>query len=149
MILGWEVHNQGWIRDFSLRSPLCPFFPAASTHLFLSEPETREELPRSRPGRSITRSSPRPLPRVKPEYDPISCKAGWSDAVSKERTAGGNGEARGRKEERPRRGMSGLRGQRRVRHAPGAAESRSTEVQGPRGVTLLRLREPGPGTRKE
>lgn len=54
MILGWEVHNQGWIRDFSLRSPLCPFFPAASTHLFLSEPETREELPRSRPGRSIT-----------------------------------------------------------------------------------------------
>lgn len=69
--------------------------------------------------------------------------------MSKERTAGGKGEARGRKEERPRRGMSGLRGQRRVRHAPGAAESRSTEVQGPRGVTLLRLREPGPGTREE
>lgn len=66
--------------------------------------------------------------------------------MSKERKAGGNGEARGRKE-RPRKGMSGLRGQRRVPHAPGAAESRSTEIQGPNGATLLRLPEPGPGTR--
>lgn len=129
MILGWEVHNQGWIKDFSLRSPLCPFFPTAIHPPIFVRCCNQARDPRTDcPGAALAAQllsggSPRPLPRVKPEYDPISCKAGWSDAVSKEKTAGGNEEAWGRKE--TRRGIRGLRGQRLVRHAPGAAKSRS------------------------
>lgn len=151
MILGWEVHNQGWIKDFSLRSPLCPFFPTAiHPPIFVRccnqarDPRTAQEPPWPLNYSVVAHLGP--SRGSSPSMTPFPARRDGVMRCPRKRQPEGmrrHGEERRLAEEYAACGVRGSSGT-----LPGPPRAGLTEVQGPRGAAMLRLREPGPETRE-